>query len=110
MAWSFRSRRKKTTVLKKLHRYKKKDQKAISFRKYRIGLATFILVIGWLWSLAYDRGASVFGQLLMLVAGVYIFLDVRYLFSGDPVDEEINNLEQQFWAAEFKKDSDPHQD
>lgn len=110
MAWNFRGRSKKTQMLKKLNKYKKKDAKAIGFRKYRIGLALFLLTVGWIWSLANDRGAMVMGQLMMLISGIYIFIDARYLLSRDPVDEAIDDLEQQFWDIEFRKDSDPKQD
>jgi hypothetical protein len=110
MAWSFRGRSKKTKVLKKLKKYKGKDEKTVSFRKYRIGLAIFCLGVGWMWSFANDRGATVMGQVMMLVAGIYIALDVHYLLSPDPVDEIIGDLEQQFWDSEFRKDSDPMQD
>lgn len=110
MAWSFRRRSKNTPVLKKLNKYKTKNAKTVSFRKYRIGLAVFLLALGWIWSLANDRGAMVMGQLMMLISGIYIFLDARYILSPDPVDEIIDDLEQQFWDIEFRKGSDPTQD
>lgn len=110
MASNSRGRSKKSQVLKRLQKYKRKDERSIAFRKYRIALALFCLAIGWLWSFANDRGATVMGQIMMLVAGIYAFNDIRYLYTRDPVDEIIDDLEQQFWDADFRKDSDPRQD
>jgi hypothetical protein len=66
----------------------------------------FLFCLGWIWSAAYDKGSSLMGQLLMLGAGLYMARDVYHLFWPNPVDEVINDLEQQFWDMEFRKDSD----
>lgn len=42
----------------------------------------------------------------MIIAAIYLFNDLRYIFSPDPVDEIINDLEQQFWDRDFRRDTD----
>lgn len=66
----------------------------------------FLFLLGWIWSATYDKGSSLMGQLMMFGAGVYMVRDFYHLFWPSPVDEVINDLEQQFWDLEFRKDSD----
>lgn len=79
----------------------------MGFRKYRACLAVFMLLIGFLWSLAPDRGAFAMGQIMMLISGIYLYYDIRYIIEKDPVDEIIDDLEQQFWDLENRNDTDP---
>lgn len=106
MKWLYPRRRKTTPILNKLNKHQKRKSKDRGFYKYRIALMVFLLLLGWIWSAAYDKGSSLMGQLMMLFAGIYIAKDLYHLFYPDPVDEAINDLEQQFWDLEFRKDSD----
>lgn len=106
MASNYRRRKRESQLVKKLKRYKKKDERTLSFRKYRVSVALMCLAIGWLWSLAHERGAAFMGSTMMIIAAIYIYKDLRYIFSPDPVDEIINDLEQQFWDLDFRKDTD----
>lgn len=109
MKWFFFNSNRTTPLLKKLNKHSKRKTRSRDFYKYRSALATFLILVGWVWSLSYDKGNSLLGQLLMLGAALSLGKDLFYLFRADPVDEVINDLEQQFWDLEFKKDSDPHE-
>lgn len=47
------------------------------------------------------------GQIMMLISGIYLYYDIRYIIEKDPVDEIIDDLEQQFWDLENRNDTDP---
>lgn len=46
------------------------------------------------------------GQMMMLIAATYAVIDIRYIYSRDPIDEIIDDFERQFWDKEYRKDTD----
>lgn len=97
---------KQTPVLRKMKRYKRNSEKR-SLNRNKLAFLTLVWLIGWLWYITPSYGSSAFGAVVMLVAMGFAYHDMRRFFHKDPVDEQINDMEQQFWDLEFGRNTGP---
>lgn len=97
---------KQTPVLRKMKRYKRNAEKR-TVNKSKLAFLTLGWLIGWLWYVTPGYGASAFGAVVMLATMAMMYPTFMRFVRKDPVDEQINDMEQQFWDLEFRKNSDP---
>lgn len=65
-------------------------------------------VVSWTWTYMPNSTASLISHLLLLS---FFLLGCRAIYilyiRVDPIGDTINDLEQQFWDRQYKKDTDP---
>lgn len=97
--------KKQTPVLRKINRYNRVDKKR-SVNKNKLAFLALAMLLGLLWYGASGYGASAFGAVILLSSMLMIYMETRKLFRKDPVEEQINDLEQQFWDIEIQNNSE----
>lgn len=104
--------RKETPVLRKIKKYNRIEKKRY-VSKNKLAFLVLAIIVGLLWYGSSDYGFSAFGAIMMLTSLFLIYRETRKFFRKDPVDEQINDLEQQFWDIEIqhkterRKEKDP---